>query len=50
MKTKLEGLSKSNKNLDSANLKANSEGSKIKEEKRVLQIKHEKVCAEVKIV
>ena len=50
MKTKLEGLSKSNKIHDSENLKANSEASKIKEEKRVLQIKDEKVCAEIKIV
>ena len=50
IKTELESLSKSNKKSNSENLKANSEASKIKEEKRVLQIKHEKVCAEIKIV
>ena len=48
IRTEFENLSKSIKTHDSANLKAKSEVSTIQEEKRMLQIKHEKVCAEIR--
>ena len=50
MKFEIQNLSTSSKNFETGTLKAKSESSAVKEEKRLLQIKHEKVCAEMKIM